>query len=206
MMQSRLLPPATKLGQGNIFRSVCQEFCSQGGGLARGSPGPHPGGRLGVWLGGSPGPHPGGGGVWLGGSPGPHPGGRLGGLARGSPEGRLGGLARGSPGAEGRLGGLARGVSRPTPRGEVGGSGQGGLQAHTWGDLQAQAQGGSQHALRQTHSIPCTRLLLRGVCILVIKTLMRIYVSSFYLSVEYLLQMGEIWQDWQDAIPININK
>ena len=27
------LPPATKLGQGNIFRSMCQEFCSQGGGL-----------------------------------------------------------------------------------------------------------------------------------------------------------------------------
>ena len=27
-----LLPPATKLGQGNIFRSVCQEFCPQGGG------------------------------------------------------------------------------------------------------------------------------------------------------------------------------
>ena len=26
-----LLPPATKLGQGNIFRSVCQEFCSLGG-------------------------------------------------------------------------------------------------------------------------------------------------------------------------------
>ena len=25
-----LLPPATKLGQGNIFRSVCQEFCSRG--------------------------------------------------------------------------------------------------------------------------------------------------------------------------------
>ena len=25
------LPPATKLGQGNIFRGVCQEFCSQGG-------------------------------------------------------------------------------------------------------------------------------------------------------------------------------
>ena len=24
------LPPATKLGQGNIFRSVCQEFCPQG--------------------------------------------------------------------------------------------------------------------------------------------------------------------------------
>ena len=25
-----LLPPATKLGQGNIFRSVCQEFCPWG--------------------------------------------------------------------------------------------------------------------------------------------------------------------------------
>ena len=25
------LPPTAKLGQGNIFRSVCQEFCSQGG-------------------------------------------------------------------------------------------------------------------------------------------------------------------------------
>ena len=27
-----LLPAATKLGQGNIFRSVCQEFCARGGG------------------------------------------------------------------------------------------------------------------------------------------------------------------------------
>ena len=26
------LPPATKFGQGNIFRSVCQEFCPRGGG------------------------------------------------------------------------------------------------------------------------------------------------------------------------------
>ena len=26
-----LLPPATKLGLGNIFRSVCQEFCPKGG-------------------------------------------------------------------------------------------------------------------------------------------------------------------------------
>ena len=25
------LPPATKLGQGDIFSSVCQEFCSRGG-------------------------------------------------------------------------------------------------------------------------------------------------------------------------------
>ena len=28
---SLFLPTATNLGQGNIFRSVCQEFCSQGG-------------------------------------------------------------------------------------------------------------------------------------------------------------------------------
>ena len=28
---TKLLPPATKLGQGNIFRSVCQEFCPQRG-------------------------------------------------------------------------------------------------------------------------------------------------------------------------------
>ena len=27
--QNSLLPPSTKLGQGNIFSSVCQEFCSQ---------------------------------------------------------------------------------------------------------------------------------------------------------------------------------
>ena len=69
-----------------------------------------------------------------------------------------------------------RGISRPTPRGEVEGSGQrglqahtqGGLQVHTWGSpgphpggspgphplgLQAHTQGGvSQHALRQTQS------------------------------------------------------
>ena len=35
------------------------------------------------------------------------------------------------------------GVSRPTPRGEVDGSGRGGcLQAHTWGSLQAHTPGG----------------------------------------------------------------
>ena len=32
MLLDFLLPPATKLGQGNIFRSVCQEFCPHGGG------------------------------------------------------------------------------------------------------------------------------------------------------------------------------
>ena len=30
--EMRYLPPATKLGQGNIFSSVCQEFCPRGGG------------------------------------------------------------------------------------------------------------------------------------------------------------------------------
>ena len=30
---SVLLPAATKLGQGNIFTSVCQEFCPRGGGV-----------------------------------------------------------------------------------------------------------------------------------------------------------------------------
>ena len=32
--EMNLLPPATKLGQGNIFRSVCQKFCPQGAGHA----------------------------------------------------------------------------------------------------------------------------------------------------------------------------
>ena len=32
-VRNALLLPATKLGQGNIFRSVCQEFCPQGGGV-----------------------------------------------------------------------------------------------------------------------------------------------------------------------------
>ena len=71
-----LLPPATKLGQGNIF-------CSRGGGgwVSR----PTPGGMLGGLAGG--------------GSAGPHPGEMLGGLAGGGSQantwGMLGGLARG---------------------------------------------------------------------------------------------------------------
>ena len=63
---NQFLLPATKLGQGNIFRSVCQEFCSQGGG---GSPGPHPRGKLRGLAGGVSRSTPGG-----GGSPGPGPG------------------------------------------------------------------------------------------------------------------------------------
>ena len=80
-----LLPPATKLGQGNIFRSMCQEFCPQGGGGGGGGARcrgvvsqqslqvsrPTPRGKLRGLAGG-----------W-GGSPGPHPGGKLRGLARG---------------------------------------------------------------------------------------------------------------------------
>ena len=29
--KENLLPPATKSGQGNIFRSMCQDFCPWGG-------------------------------------------------------------------------------------------------------------------------------------------------------------------------------
>ena len=55
-------------------------------------------------------------------------------------------------------------VSRPTPKEELEGSGQGGLQTHTWGGV-------SQYALRQT---PRWRPLLRAVrilleCILVVR-------------------------------------
>ena len=66
---SVFLRPATKLGQGNILRSVCQEFCSQRGlqgggwgwvGLAGGCLQAHTWGEgWGVWPGGSPSPHPG---------------------------------------------------------------------------------------------------------------------------------------------------
>ena len=49
------LPPATKLGQGNIFRTVCQEF--HGGRVSRPTP---RWGRLGGLAGGGPRPTPGG--------------------------------------------------------------------------------------------------------------------------------------------------
>ena len=102
------------LGQGNIFRSACQEFCPRGRGVlvsqhalqvSRGvgggypsmpcrSAGPHPRGKLR--------------GLAWGGSPGPHPGGKLMGLAWRGPLGpHLGGVARPTP----------RGVSRPAPGG-----------------------------------------------------------------------------------------
>ena len=34
ILYNPILPAATKLGQGNIFRSVCQEFCPRGGGVS----------------------------------------------------------------------------------------------------------------------------------------------------------------------------
>ena len=56
------------LGQGNIFRSMCQEFCSQGGAWSRGVSGPRRGGRcLHSGGGGVPGP----GGYLVPGVPGP---------------------------------------------------------------------------------------------------------------------------------------
>ena len=83
----RLLHVSNSSSKSNhIFRSVCQEFCSGGGGrrwylsMHCRSPGPHPGGKLRglAWVGGYPGPHPGGKLrclAWGGGSLGPHPGG-----------------------------------------------------------------------------------------------------------------------------------
>ena len=41
-MSPLFLPPATKLGQGNIFSSVCQEFCPQGGVPGQDNPPPTP--------------------------------------------------------------------------------------------------------------------------------------------------------------------
>ena len=107
------------LGQGHIFRSVCQEFC-RGGGIpeciaggipaclagiqGRGSPGPQPGGKLrGLARGVSGSPTPGGGfqphtqgvsmptpgGGWY---PGPHLGGMV---SRPKPRGRSPGHTRG---------------------------------------------------------------------------------------------------------------
>ena len=138
-----LLPPATKLGQGNIFRSVYQESVHQGrGGVSRPTPkgevegsGPHPRGGGSGW-GGAVQAHTQGeveGSGW-GGVPGPHPRGRLRGLAGGPP----------GPHPGGRLRGLAgRGVSGPTPGG--------GDCRTTPGGCPSPGPGGvSQHALRQT--------------------------------------------------------
>ena len=107
------------LGQGNIFRSVCQEFCSRGGipGL---------GGAWsweGAWSGGVPGPGgagPGGvpvpkggclvwGGAWSGGSPGPQPNGKLRGIwSRSTHKGEVEGSWPGPPTA------TAAGGTHPT--------------------------------------------------------------------------------------------
>ena len=58
-------------------------------------------------------------------------------------------------------------VSRPTPRGEVEGSGLGGLQAHTWGGLQAHTRGRMGiPACTEASTSPSRWLLLRLVRIL----------------------------------------
>ena len=102
-----------------------------------------------LFTGGSPGPHPGGRlRVWPGGSPGPHPRARLRGLAGG-------------------------GVSRPTPRGEVEGSGWGGSPGPHLGGSPGPHLGGSSPGLHLGGIPECTEapsprrwLLLRAVCIL----------------------------------------
>ena len=52
------LPSATKLGQGNIFSSVCQEFCSQGGSTPPGQVPPWAGTSRHPWAGTPPGQVP----------------------------------------------------------------------------------------------------------------------------------------------------
>ena len=88
-----------KLGQGNIFRSVCQEFCLWGDGIP-----PCLAGGIPACLGGFQGWYP----SMSCRSPAPHPW-----------DSSMRGLARGSPGTtpRWRMRGLVRGVSRPTPRG-----------------------------------------------------------------------------------------
>ena len=81
-------------------------------------------------------------------------------------------VSRPTPRGEVEGSGGPGGVSRPTPKGEVEGSSRGGLQAHTWGGLQAHTQGGRIPAC--TEADPPQRLLLRAVrilleCILVTK-------------------------------------
>ena len=95
MSPNLYLPPETKLGQGNMFRSVCQEFCPRGG-----SPGPHPGSRLGDLQ-----AHTGGGEV--GGLAGGYPGLHLGG---GAPGPHLGGFQAQAPG------GVSQHALRQTPQ------------------------------------------------------------------------------------------
>ena len=90
-MMSCFNRPQTKLGQGNIFRSVCQEFCLQGG-----YPSMHC-----RWNPSMPCRYPGG-----GVSPGPQPGGKLRDLARG--------VSRPTPGG---CGCVSQHALRQTPRG-----------------------------------------------------------------------------------------
>ena len=110
-----------------------------------------------------------------------------------------------SPHPRGKLRSLARGISRPTPKGEVEGSGLGGLQAHTQGSPSPNPGGSpfphpggspgpypgisrSQHALRQTPQW----LLLRAVrtlleCILVRYTDIRNFLASLRSSLLTLI-------------------
>ena len=105
------------LGQGNIFRSMCQEFCPRGGGWYPSMPCKYPGGSYPSMPCRSPGLNPRGklrGLAWGGGSPGPHPWGKL----RGRACGGLHTHTWGSPGPH--LAGVSRatprgGISRPTP-------------------------------------------------------------------------------------------
>ena len=107
------------LGQGNIFRSVCQEFCPQGGWYPS-MPCRYPGGVVSQHALQVPRPTPKGEvkGSGLGGYPGPHPGEKLRSLAWGGLQAHTQGGLRLTSG--------------------------GGLQAHTQGGPQAHTQGVSR--------------------------------------------------------------
>ena len=93
----KLLPPATKLGQGNIFRSVYQEFCSWG--VSR----PSPKGEVE--------------GSGWGGVSRPTPKGEVEGFGRGASRPTPGGGEVEGSGWEGVLQAHTWGVSKPRPRG-----------------------------------------------------------------------------------------
>ena len=120
------------LGQGYIFRSTCQEFCSQGRVVVVSQYALQVVSQHALQVSG-------------GGLLSQHALQVYRPTSEGEVEGSgLGGVSRPTPMGGGKLRGLAWGVCRPTPRG--------GLQAHTWGgESPGPHPGGvSQHALRQT--------------------------------------------------------
>ena len=99
----------------------------------------------------------------------------------------------------GSLRGLAGGVSRPTPRGELEESGQGGLQAHTWGvciPACTEAETPPPH----THS---RRLLLRAVRILLECILVRLVLGFVRATETFRENVGGGCRDRRERLSIS---